>query len=450
MLVSHCQNFVRLAFAVAVVLCFFHTVPAQKMDGIERERLKSMLSNIKSEIKKNYYDANFHGIDIETRFQQASDRLKEVTTTPQGFAVIAQVLTEFKDSHLYFIPPSTNLEVEYGWRQVMYGDKSFVTLVKPKSDAEAKGLKVGDQILSIEGFRPTRKEMWKVFYFYNIVAKRPTMKLTVLSPGDDQPHEVEFNSKFRKLPKVIDRNTLYGELVDTSGRTEVDFNYFVNAGSVAVWKMPTFGIDPDSVENLVKKLHNAPNLILDLRGNGGGLVDTLEKLAGYIFDKDLTIAELKGRKKMDPQRSKTRGNGSYKGNIVVLIDSDSGSAAEIFARVVQLEKRGKVIGDVSSGSVMQSRFHPMYTGDGTVAYGASISMADVIMSDGKSLENVGVIPDILVLPTGEDLAKQRDPMLAKAFESFGQMMTPEQAGQYFRYKWTENAKGENLIEIVTP
>jgi C-terminal processing protease CtpA/Prc len=421
------------------------------MDGIERERLKSMLANVKSAVKKDYYDPNFHGIDIEARFKQASDKLKEVTTTGQGFAVIAQVLTDFKDSHLYFLPPATNLDVEYGWRQVMYGDKSFVTLVKPKSDAEAKGLKVGDQLIAIEGFRPTRKEMWKVFYYYNIIAKKQTMKLTVLSPGDEQPRQIEFNSKIRQLPKVVDRNTFYGSLVDTSGRTEVDFNYFIKSGSVAVWKMPTFAIDPDSIEVLMKKVKDSPNLILDLRSNGGGYVDTLEKLAGFIFDKDLTIATLKGRKEMDPQKSKTRGAGAYKGNLIVLIDSDSGSAAEIFARLVQLEKRGKVIGDVSAGAVMQSRQQPMTTGaNDEVYYGASITMADVIMSDGNSLENVGVTPDILVLPTGEDLAKQRDPILAKAFESFGSTMTSEQAGQFFRYRWTETAKGENRIEIDTP
>jgi carboxyl-terminal processing protease len=238
------------------------------------------------------------------------------------------------------------------------------------------------------------------------------MKLTLLSRGDSVPHVVVFSSKMRTLPKVVDRNTFYGEMVDTTGRTEVDYNYFIKSGSVAVWKMPTFSIDPESVELLVKKVSNSPNLVLDLRGNGGGLVDTLEKLAGYIFDKDLTIAELKGRKKLDPQRSKSRGSATYKGKLVVLIDSNSGSAAEIFARVVQLEKRGTVIGDVSAGAVMQSQFQTMTTGDDTVVYGASISMWDVIMSDGKSLENVGVTPDILVLPTGEDLAKHRDPVLA--------------------------------------
>ncbi|MCV4633613.1 S41 family peptidase, partial [Escherichia coli] len=66
------------------------------------------------------------------------------------------------------------------------------------------------------------------------------------------------------------------------------------------------------------------------------------------------MAQLKGRKQMDPMRSKTRGQSAYKGGLVVLTDANSASAAEIFARLVQLEKRGVVVGDVTAGAVMQS------------------------------------------------------------------------------------------------
>jgi C-terminal processing protease CtpA/Prc len=69
------------------------------------------------------------------------------------------------------------------------------------------------------------------------------------------------------------------------------------------------------------------------------------------------------------------------------------------------------------------------------------------MSDGKSLEHVGVQPDYVVIPTGEDLAKQRDPALAKALELAGTNVSADDAGKFFRYKWTENTKKEEIIEI---
>lgn len=79
-------------------------------------------------------------------------------------------------------------------------------------------------------------------------------------------------------------------------------------------------------------MSKSANLILYLRGNGGGYVVTLERLAGYFVDKDTKIADLKGRKEMKPQMAKSKGRDTFNGKVIVLIDANSGSAAEIFAR----------------------------------------------------------------------------------------------------------------------
>lgn len=120
----------------------------------------------------------------------------------------------------------------------------------------------------------------------------------------------------------------------------------------------------------------------------------------------------------------------------MLVDSKSGSCAEVFARLMQIEKRGVVIGDVSSGSVMQSKGYGLSMGvDTMIFYGTSITNADVIMTDGKSLEHVGVIPDELLLPTAEDMAANRDPVLARAAELLGIKLDPVKAGALFPIKW---------------
>jgi C-terminal processing protease CtpA/Prc len=96
-----------------------------------------------------------------------------------------------------------------------------------------------------------------------------------------------------------------------------------------------------------------------LRTKTGNEVGTgtsnLQRLLGYFFDHDVKICDVKRRKETKELTAKTRGSNPFSGKLIVLIDSKSASASELFARVIQLEKRGTIIGDRSAGAVMQSR-----------------------------------------------------------------------------------------------
>lgn len=432
------RSLLKAAVIFAAILFGINTSFAQTLGRIDRGRAKDMLNAVKNEIKDKYYDPTFRGIDLETRFKVAEEKIDKATSLGQAFGIIAQAVLELNDSHTTFYPPSRAATVEYGWRTQMIGKKCFVIAVKPKSDAEKQGLKVGDEVLSIEGFPPIRKEKWKMDYYYNALSPRSGLTLKVQSPGAEEPRELSLASKVSQQKAVMTLQDLFREIeLDSAKSVE---HRFVKVGNTMVWKMPTFSIEPGSIDGIMQgRVSQSANLILDLRGNGGGYVVTLEQLAGYFVDKDTKIADLKGRKELKPQMAKTRGQNVYKGKLIVLVDANSGSASEIFARFVQIEQRGVVIGDRSAGAVMQSRGVPMELGvNSIVPYGMNMTHADVIMTDGKSLEHVGVAPQLEILLTGADLAAQRDTVLAGALELLGQTITPEQAGKFFPYKWIED------------
>jgi C-terminal processing protease CtpA/Prc len=88
---------------------------------------------------------------------------------------------------------------------------------------------------------------------------------------------------------------------------------------------------------------------------------------------------------------------------------------------------------------MESRRYQFHQGaDTQIFYGASITDADLIMGDGKSLEHLGVVPDELILPSAADLAAGRDPVLARAAKLAGVELDPVKAGQLFPIEWRKD------------
>jgi carboxyl-terminal processing protease len=204
-------------------------------------------------------------------------------------------------------------------------------------------------------------------------------------------------------------------------------------GDVVILKFPWFFYDVDDFYTLSGKIKKGKALIVDLRGNPGGSVDTLKYFIGMFFDHDVKLFDKVERKKTTPEVAKREPHIYFSGKVIVLVDSESASASEIFARVMQLEKRGTVIGDLSSGSVMEAT--SFYFASSGVDYGAEVTIANLIMTDGKSLEHRKVNPDEVVLPQPADYESGRDPVLAHAAQELGATLSPENAGKLFPYEW---------------
>ncbi len=409
----------------------------------ERSIVEAMLDDVKSTIKGNYYDPKFHGVDLDARFKEAKDRVKTATTYNQAIATVAWAIRPLNDSHTFLIPPRRTYRMDYGYQFATVGNQCYVLAVKPGADAERKGLKVGDQIVSLNKVSPSPENLWELHYIFRVLRPQAADELAVRSPDGSQ-------RVLNVMPKVtgermhIFQGLDYWDLVrEWQSNQRVVQRRSANVGEAAIiWNFPTFTVNEKAIDEMLGESRKYPAMILDLRGNGGGYVATLQRLIGGVVDHDVTVDTPIMRKPAPPQVAKSRGDMAYKGKIIVLVDRRSASASEIFARTMQLEKRATVIGDKTSGSVMESRFHYQSLGldtrmghDSGQGYGLTVTEADVIMPDGKSLEHQGVTPDEVILPTANDLAAGRDPVLSYAVQMAGAKLSPEDAGKLFPMMW---------------
>lgn len=412
------------------------TFAQQPMTNITRGWAEDMLNVVAGDVRRTYYDPKFHGVDWDAKIAQTKMQIDKATTMEMALSYIAAAVDSLNDSHTLFYPPERNKESDFGFESQIIGpDRCYVTHVRPHSDAEAKGLKPGDEILTVNSYLVDRTNRWKMDYMFSVLRPQAFLNLRVQMPSDGSSKEVQVNAKVtpRKNPRDLSWSWLR-ELDEE--RRSMRARSIELGDDLMIVKLPYFEYTNSQIGSIMARARKHRTLVLDLRGNPGGAVETLNNVVGALFEKDVKIADRVTRKESKPWIAKSQ-HIVFTGKLIVLVDSDSASASELLARVVQLEKRGIVLGDHTSGSVMEAKFHEnQIGGDFLMFYGESITDANLIMTDGNSLEHVGVKPDEEIIPTAQDLVNDRDPVIAKAAELAGVKLTPEEAGKMFPYEWS--------------
>ncbi len=404
-----------------------------------REMGLAMLGEMKEVLEEYYYDPKYHGIDLKNKLKAAESRIKTLNYNWQVYRVLAQLLLDFNDSHTSLILPPRTDHFEYGFSTQMIGDQCFVVSVKKGSDGERKGLQIGDQVLRLGRYVPTRGNLWKIMYLVYRLDPNAVIDLKVRHlSGSEEEMSVNARTMTDKEYKEDRKKRKDDEAAQPFKCQEL-------SAEIIACKLYTFSTEKSQIDKMMKQVSQHAKLILDLRGNHGGHVSIEEYLTGYMFDHNVKMADTVTRQKTEPRIAKSKEDKSFKGELTVLVDSESASASEVFSRVMQLEKRGKIIGDVTMAAVMTSVRVPLFgqiralTSEATTFTGMRVTIADVIMKDGGRIEGVGVIPDEAIAPTGEALAKKTDPVLAYVATVLGAKLSPEEAGKlYFVTEKPEN------------
>ncbi len=210
----------------------------------------------------------------------------------------------------------------------------------------------------------------------------------------------------------ITREKLEGEMSPAIGNLPAMYTEFAThslPGGVGYIRFNAF------MPNMMKKVcaamrsyHDARGLILDLRGNQGGLLGMIGGLSGLLESRMVALGYMKSRAGRStlvafPQRS------PFEGLLVILIDGATQSAAEMFASGLQESGRAIVVGEQSAGNTLPSTITKLPTG-ALFQFG----FADYETISGQRLEGRGIIPDVSVELSRRSLLSGPDPQLAAA------------------------------------
>lgn len=407
-----CRSVISLLAVILVLLSIdAHKAAAGELKDSDRDRVVVMLAETKTLIEDNYWNPGIKGPKLDAQAELARTRIEKADSIGEAFAALAQFVLDLNDSHTFFVPPETRIHADYGWQEAAVGNHVYVVKVNPKSDAARQGITPGDEVLAINGLMVNRKSLRNVAYIFNMLRPQPGLHLELRTP-EGAVRELDVAAQVSHTGAVVDTRRELEQLEDHW--QEMKPILTDDGPDVLIAKVPSFAMHDYDVDEIFHRAHGKSSLIVDLRGDTGGPVGIVEKLIGGLFGPDTKIGTAQTRTTRDELVAKGTGSHAFTGRVFVLVDASSASCSELFARIMQLDDRGTVVGDTSMGAVMGARSWVRQVYGRPSYYAVEITVSDLTMSDGQRLENVGVTPDFVVLPSAEDLRAGRDPALAKA------------------------------------
>ena len=381
----------------------------------ERGRMKAMLDAVCDEVEKNFYDEKLRGLDWKALKEEANKNIDAANTAGAMITAIFSLVNRLDDSHTVFLPPARVDKLKFGFEAKAFGDEVRVYEVKEKSAAAKAGLQVGDRLLKVEGWDVERSTFDLMIVYLRALRPRSPWKITYSRAGQ-APQEMLLEAQVERGQVVEDLtriDTIYQYIREAENEKE-KYTYNTYDGGIGYVHLPSFSAGDEFMDRLMGRIKDSKAVIVDLRGNPGGSVEVLGKVAGYFEPEEVTMANMVKRQKSEPVKARPR-RPRLTGPMFVLVDSQSASASEMFARHFQSTGRAKVIGDDTAGRVTASRFFSRQIGvDVVVPFGVQVAVGRVVFPDGSELEKRGVKPDTRCVPTGEQLSGKSDVCLAVA------------------------------------
>jgi carboxyl-terminal processing protease len=282
----------------------------------------------------------------------------------------------------------------------------LIAEIFPNSPASSSGLKRGDRIVAVDGQDVSGQSVGDVAA---LIRGKPgtSVKLQVTRLNSPQPLDFTMKRATVQVEQVI------GRQVPNAPIGYLKVRQFTDA-SVA-----------DNVLGILQQggQRGLRGWVIDMRGNPGGSLNAVIASAAGFVDADHTVIGYQVDRQRHQTPLETQALNLLNGAaVVVLVDHDTASGAEIFAAALQEAHIATLVGSKTAGNVGVAT--QLTLPDGSVL---QVTEQRFVSPSGAQLDGVGVTPDIQVDLTDEDLQNDRDPQLAKALETIVQKVTSSAA-----------------------
>ena len=450
----------RLALVATLSLAWVTAFPQQKQSEVARPQVSQADTGRRQEtfeivwktVNQTFYDPKFGGVDWQAVHERYAPMVARVTSDAELHTLLQLMVNELHQSHFFVIPPQAipkllsnddpdesseapadreksesmtpldrirtrltrRLSTGIGIDLRVIDGLAVITRVEPGSTAARAGLRPGFEIRSVNGAKLSdavteieRNPIWHEI----IRPELPDFLIGRYLNGDlGSPVQLVYVDAINREHAIaISRAKRDGEMSPAIGNLPPIYTEFEAKrlpGDIGYIRFNAFApILMKKVCAALRSMHDAPGLIIDLRGNHGGLIGMIAGLSGLLEQSPLWLGSMQSRQGSNslvayPQHS------PYTGELVVLVDSTSQSAAEMFAAALQEGGRAQVVGEITAGNAIPSVIIKLPTG-ALFQYG----FARYVTPRGTVLEARGVIPNWIVIATRRTILAGGDPQL---------------------------------------